>query len=37
VITGLEMDEQCATRVLDTATYPQRRQRLHVLGGPPVP
>ncbi len=36
VITGLEVDELTAVRVLDAATWQQRRQRLQELGGPPV-
>jgi hypothetical protein len=35
VITGLEVDELTAVRVLDAATWQQRRQRLQNLGGPP--
>jgi hypothetical protein len=35
VITGLEVDELMAVRVLDAATWQQRRQRLQELGGPP--
>ena len=34
VITGLEVDELTAVRVLDP-TWRQRRQRLQELGGPP--
>jgi WD40 repeat protein len=37
VITGLKLDEQGAAHVLDAATWEQRRQRLHTLGGPPAP
>ena len=36
VITGLELDEYGFVRVLDAATWQQRRQRLLELGGPPV-
>ena len=36
VITGLEVDELTAVRVLDAATRQQRHQRLQELGGPPV-
>ena len=36
VITGLEVDELATVRVLDAATWQQRRQRLQKLGGPPV-
>jgi len=35
VITGLEVDELTAVRVIDAATWQQRRQRLEKLGGPP--
>jgi WD40 repeat protein len=35
VITGIEVDELTAVRVLDSATWQQRRQRLQELGGPP--
>ena len=35
VITGLEVDELTAVRVLDAATWQQRRDRLQKLGGPP--
>ena len=35
VITGLEVDELTAVRVLDAAAWQQRRQRLQELGGPP--
>ncbi len=35
VITGLELDDFGATRVLDAATWEKRRQRLQELGGPP--
>jgi len=37
VITGLEVDELTVVRVLDAATWQQRRQRLQELGGPPIP
>jgi WD40 repeat protein len=36
VVTGLELDEQGSARVLDDATWPQRREKLKQLGGPPV-
>jgi hypothetical protein len=36
VITGLEVDELTAVRILDDATWEQRRQCLQELGGPPV-
>jgi hypothetical protein len=36
VITGLEVDELMAVRVLDAATWQPRRQRLQDLGGPPL-
>jgi hypothetical protein len=35
VIPGIEVDELTAVRVLDAATWEQRRQRLEKLGGPP--
>ena len=35
VITGLEADERGDIRMLDAATWQQRRQRLQDLGGPP--
>ena len=35
VITGLEVDELVAVRVLDAATWHNRRQRLLELGGQP--
>ena len=35
VMTGLEVDELTAVRVLDAATWQQRHQRLQELGGPP--
>jgi hypothetical protein len=34
VITGLDVDELAAGRVLDAAAWKQRRQRLQELGGP---
>jgi eukaryotic-like serine/threonine-protein kinase len=37
VITGLEVDELTAVRVLDAKTWQERRDRLQKLGGPPVP
>jgi WD40 repeat protein len=37
VITGLEVDEMTAVRVLDATIWQQRRQRLEKLGGPPTP
>ncbi len=36
VITGLEVDDQTAVRVLDAATWRERRERLERLGAPPV-
>jgi hypothetical protein len=36
VITGLEVDDLTAARVLDAATWRERRERLEKLGGPPV-
>jgi WD40 repeat protein len=36
VLTGLELDEQGSARVLDDATWLQRREKLKQLGGPPV-
>ena len=35
VLTGVELDEQGDYRVLDTATWQQRRDLLRRLGGPP--
>ncbi len=35
VITGLEVDDLTAVRVLDAATWRERRERLEKLGGPP--
>jgi WD40 repeat protein len=35
VITGLELDAAGNARVLDAATWHERRQRLQKLGGPP--
>jgi WD40 repeat protein len=35
VITGLEVDDLMAVRVLDAATWQQRRDRLQEFGGPP--
>jgi WD40 repeat protein len=37
VIAGMELDPQGTFHVLDGATWQQRQQRLHQLGGPPVP
>jgi hypothetical protein len=37
VLTGMELDDFGEIRVLDAATWQQRRQRLRELGGPPVP
>jgi WD40 repeat protein len=37
VLTGLELDADGVARVLDGATWQQRRQRLEELGGPPAP
>jgi WD40 repeat protein len=36
VLTGLELDELGSARVLDDATWLQRREKLNQLGGPPV-
>jgi WD40 repeat protein len=36
VLTGLELDEFGSARVLDSATWHRRRDRLTRLGGPPV-
>jgi WD40 repeat protein/tRNA A-37 threonylcarbamoyl transferase component Bud32 len=36
VLTGLELDELGSARVLDGATWLQRREKLKQLGGPPV-
>jgi WD40 repeat protein len=36
VLTGLELDELGSARVLDSATWLQRREKLKRLGGPPV-
>jgi hypothetical protein len=36
VITGLEVDDLTAVRVLHAATWHERRERLEKLGGPPV-
>ena len=36
VLTGLDLDEQGAVRVLDNATWSARRERLNQTGGPPV-
>jgi len=36
VITGLDVDELTPVRVLDAATWQQRRQRLQELGAAPV-
>jgi WD40 repeat protein len=35
VLTGIELDENGRTRVLDANTWQQRRQQLEKLGGPP--
>ena len=35
VLTGMELDEELGYRVLDPATWQQRRERLQELGGPP--
>jgi WD40 repeat protein len=37
VITGMELDADRGTRVLDAPTWEQRRRRLDELGGPPPP
>ena len=36
VLTGLELDEFGSAKVLDNATWLQRRDTLKQLGGPPV-
>jgi WD40 repeat protein len=36
VLTGLELDERGSAKVLDSATWLQRREKLKQLGGPPV-
>jgi hypothetical protein len=35
VITGLELDDNGLVRVLDAASWAERRERLQKLGGPP--
>jgi hypothetical protein len=35
-LTGVELDELGSTRVLDSASWLQRRKKLKQLGGPPV-
>jgi WD40 repeat protein len=37
VLTGLELDADGVARVLDAATWHERRLRLNALGGPPLP
>jgi WD40 repeat protein len=37
VITGLELDEKDAVRVLDVSTWRDRKLQLDALGGPPNP
>ncbi len=37
VLTGMELDSDGALRVLDAATWQQRRQHLEELGGSPLP
>jgi WD40 repeat protein len=37
VLTGAELDDQGAFRVLDAKTWEERQQRLKKLGGPPLP
>jgi hypothetical protein len=37
VITGLELDEADTVRVLDAATWCERKHQLDALGGPPKP
>jgi WD40 repeat protein len=37
VLTGMELDADGATHVLDDAAWRQRKQRLQELGGPPLP
>jgi tetratricopeptide (TPR) repeat protein len=36
VLTGMELDEHDAVRVLNASTWQERRQRLQELGGPPL-
>jgi hypothetical protein len=33
----MELDDNGAVHLLDAATWRKRRQRLHELGGPPLP
>jgi hypothetical protein len=37
VMTGMELDERAAERLLDIRAWEERRQRLTELGGPPLP
>jgi hypothetical protein len=37
VLTGMELDEEGAIRVLDAAAWQERRQRLAARGEPPLP
>jgi hypothetical protein len=37
VLTGMGMDRDGVARVLDASAWEERRQRLHELGGPPLP
>jgi hypothetical protein len=36
VLTGLELDQEGFSRMLDDAAWHQRREKLKQLGGPPV-
>jgi hypothetical protein len=36
VLTGTQLDDHGAVRVLDADTWHDRRRRLHALGGPPL-
>jgi hypothetical protein len=36
VLSGVELDERGSARMLDNATWLQRREKLKQLGGPPV-
>jgi hypothetical protein len=37
VLTGMELNDHGAVRVLDAETWHERRQRLRGLGDPPLP
>ena len=37
VSTAMELDDKGVVHLLDARTWRQRRQRLHELGGPPLP